>query len=286
MSDSTMTWLTVLRRLVLFILAFAGASALVFIPLSTAFSDWADSTPMGAQLYADTAGLIAILAATWVMTRFVDHRPFVSIGFAPQKAARDLGAGLLLGSVWLAVSIGVLLALRWAAPQAATGYSWGLVATAAVSVLFNAITQQLILCGYVLQTLRARAGLPVALLVSALLFSALHAGAFQGAWLPAVNVFAAGLLFCLAYGVTGNLWLGIATHFAWNLLLGPVFGLTVSGTEALGLDWSMFAVDGPQLLTGGAFGIEGGLVVTITTTLIVAALTMIRFGQSRGRVDD
>ena len=279
MPTVTMTWSTVLRRLVLFVLAFAATSAVTIAPLATTLSDWAEANPLPAQLYANVAGLIATLAATWIMTRFADHRDFMSIGFTPTNAGRDLSAGLLLGTLWLAVSLGGLLAFGWATRETMTGISYPLLAAAGISVLFNVITQQLLVCGYILQTVRARAGFPVALVVAALLFTVLHAGAFQGGWLPAVNVFGAGVLFCLAYGVSGNLWLGIATHFAWNFLLGPVSGLTVSGSEELGLNWTMFTVAGPDLFTGGAFGVEGGLVVTLITWLIVIALAWFGIGR-------
>ena len=85
-------------------------------------------------------------------------------------------------------------------------------------------------------------------------------------------MFLAGLVFCKAYRITGNLWLPIAIHFAWNFLLGPVFGLTVSGTVVLGPGWRSFEIEGPDLFTGGHFGLEGGLIVTVTTTIFVVAL--------------
>ena len=70
----------------------------------------------------------------------------------------------------------------------------------------------------------------------------------------------------------GNLWLPVAAHFTWNLVLGPVLGLTVSGSSQLGLGWRMLSVEGPPLITGGDFGPEGGLMVTLTTALLVTAM--------------
>lgn len=265
-------------RLGLFVVAFGCTAGLAVAPLATVLADWAESFPRRAQLYGDVAVALGLLAATWVMTRFVDRRPFRTIGFAPGDVPRDVSAGLALGAVWLAASVGAAWALGWARPQAPTGFSAALVLLAAVSTLFNVLAQQLLVCGYILQTLRSAAGFPLAVVASAALFSLYHAGAFQGAWLPALNVFAAGVLFCLAYGLTGNLWLPWAIHFAWNLLLGPVLGLTVSGTGEMGLGWSLFAVEGPALFTGGGFGLEGGLVVTATTTILVLALA----GATRG----
>ncbi len=272
-------WLTVWARLGLFVLAFAAASAVVILPLATFLSDWAEVNPVQARLYADVAGAIAVVAATWVMTRFADKRAFLTIGFAAKGVIRDLSIGLVLGAAWLGISIAVLMGAGWASLLSPSGLSGTSVTIAAVSVLINVVTQQLLVCGYILQTLRSKAGLPTAIFLSAMLFSALHAPAFQGAWLAPINVFAAGLVFCLAYAVTGNLWLPIAIHFAWNLLLGPVFGLTISGTGALGLGWKAFEITGPELFTGGAFGVEGGLIVTLTTAGLAMVLLLFRVHQ-------
>jgi membrane protease YdiL (CAAX protease family) len=194
-----------------------------------------------------------------------------------------MAAGLAVGCVWLGASIGALWAAGWVSAQAAVTISGSLLLVSAVSVLFNVFTQQLLLCGYIFQTIRARGSFPAALSISAGLFAAYHAGAFQGAWLPLVNVFAAGALFCLAFEVAGSLWFPVAIHCAWNLLLGPVLGLTVSGTGKMGLGWSVFTVQGPDLFTGGAFGVEGGLVVTLTTAMLIMALALYRARQLAGR---
>ncbi len=209
------------------------------------------------------------------MTAFVDKRPFVTIGLAPGRFIRDLPSGLASGTAWLGVSLGVLIAAGWASPQNELTFSAAALLLAGVSVLFNVLTQQLLVFGYILQSIRAKAGLPIAVAVSALLFSALHVAAFDGALIPPINVLGAGLVFGLAYAVTGNLWLPIGIHFAWNMLLGPVLGLTVSGTGSLGLGWTAFEIAGPAAFTGGAFGIEGGLVVTVTTFLFAAILILL-----------
>lgn len=269
-------WSTVLARLGLFVLAFVVTSAVAILPLATILEEWADAYPARARLFADIAGAIAVLSATWVMTRFVDKRRFLTIGFAPDSIIRDLLSGLAIGAAWLGISVALLMVAGWAAPQVQTGFSGGALFFAAVSVFINVVTQQLLICGYILQTIFARAGWLTAILVSAVLFSVLHAAAFGGAWIPPINVFGAGLVFCLAYAITGNLWLPIAIHFAWNMLLGPVLGLTVSGTGALGLGWNVFEIAGPEIFTGGAFGIEGGLIVTLSTAALAMALLLIK----------
>jgi hypothetical protein len=49
--------------------------------------------------------------------------------------------------------------------------------------------------------------------------------------------------------------------------MGPVAGLTVSGQNELNRGWQLMDVQGPALLTGGRFGMEGGLIVTLTTAI-------------------
>jgi hypothetical protein len=60
------------------------------------------------------------------------------------------------------------------------------------------------------------------------------------------------------------LWLPLGIHWAWNWALGSFFGLPVSG-KAL-VQHSLFhGTDlGPAWLTGGDFGIEGGIACTVT----------------------
>lgn len=270
----TITWWTALGRVGLFVLAFACAAGVTIAPLATVLADWAADKPATANLFFSAMGAVAILFATWVMTRFVDKRRFSTVGFDWPRAFRDLSRGLGIGAAWLGASVGLLLISGLATYQVPAGFSGPLVLIAAGSALLNVLTQQLLVVGYIFQTIRAKGGFPIAVVVSALLFSALHAGAFQGSLIPPINVFAAGLVFCLAYGITENLWLPVAIHFAWNVLLGPVLGLTISGTGNLGLGWRFFEISGPDIFTGGAFGLEGGLLVTLTTTILIIILLL------------
>ena len=146
-------WRAVLGRLGLFILAFAGMAAIAVTPVATVLDEWATANPTYARLYFDITGALAIFAATWVMTTFLDRRPFPTIGFAPQHVGRDLSRGLAIGTAWLGISVGLTIVAGWASPQNPTGLSGSLLLIAAASALFNVLTQQLLLCGYVLQTI-------------------------------------------------------------------------------------------------------------------------------------
>jgi membrane protease YdiL (CAAX protease family) len=266
----------ILWRSGLFLIIWGFLIGPFIIPFSSELAKWEHTSPMEAQSYFDIVCVTTILAATWFMTGFIDHRPFLTIGLAFDHIVRDFLVGLAIGSIWLGVSVGTAWLLGWASPKAPIGFTWPVLAGAAIAMLFNVLTQELLLCGFIFQTIRRQSDVATAMIVSAILFASLHAGACNGVWLPAINVFAAGLLFCLAYIITGNLWLPISIHFAWDVLLGPVLGLTESGISNLGGGWKMFVVNGPSVFTGGTFGLEGGFIVTVTVSISIASMYLLQ----------
>ena len=271
------TW-KILWRMILFYLTWAIFLAVFFVPFGLGFTKWYHASPIEARLYSDIITVVTILAATWVMTRFIDHRPFLTIGLAFNRVFRDFLIGAAIGCTWLGASVGIIWAFGWASPIPTSGFSGPVLAGSTIAMFFNVFAQEVLLCGFIFQTIRSRSNIVIAISVSAALFAGYHAGAFKGEWLPVINVFTAGILFCLSYILTDNLWLPIAIHFLWDVLLGPVLGLTESGKSDLGGGWRMFSLHGPSLFTGGTFGMEGGLVVTITTVFF---LIIICFFQRR-----
>jgi hypothetical protein len=72
----------------------------------------------------------------------------------------------------------------------------------------------------------------------------------------------AGVLFSLTYLRTRALWLPLGLHWAWNFFQGEVFSLPVSGITFAKPMLHAAAV-GPAWFTGGNYGPEGGLPVTV-----------------------
>ncbi|MDR3625388.1 MAG: type II CAAX endopeptidase family protein [Ignavibacteriaceae bacterium] len=262
------TW-KILWRILLFYLAWAVLLAFLFVPFGSKVGAWYKTNPVETRLYGDIVTIVTMLTATWLALKFIDRRAFKTIGFASGNIIKDLFTGVVIGSVWLCASLGIAWIFGWAVPVYPAGFSWNILLISAVSMLLNVAAQELLLCGFIFQTIRNRSNVTIAIIISAALFAGYHLGAFKGEWLPAVNVFAAGVFFCIAYLITNNLWLPVAIHFSWDVLLGPVFGITESGRSNLGGGWKMFTVNGPKLLTGGPFGMEGGLIVTITTAITI-----------------
>jgi membrane protease YdiL (CAAX protease family) len=253
-------------RVALFIAGWGLLSAAFILPLANKFATPGRPLPVEFQLYIECVSLVTILLAAWGMLRFIDRRPFLSLGFTPRHAVRDSIIGLLIGLGMMTTCIAILYFCGWARPESGVGFSAFALALPAFAMIANTITQEVMVRGYVQQTIQSRFGLLSGVIASALFFLGLHLGAIQGAILPMISLFAAGVLLGTAYAVTGNLWLPIALHFGWNFLQGPVLGQLVSG-QSLGAGWKLFQLVGPPLMTGGTFGVEGGLIAIIITIL-------------------
>ena len=118
----------------------------------------------------------------------------------------------------------------------------------------------------------------MALTLSAVMFGVLHLGNENASIFAAVTIAAvAGVFLASVYILTRRLWLAIGAHYALNLTQGPILGLPVSGREPAGL-WQA-ALEGPDLLTGGAFGIEASVV----TAIVGATLAMAIVGRAYAR---
>ncbi len=227
-------------------------------------------------------GAISILAVAWVLVAFIDRRPFSSLGFRTQGAVRDglVGLGIAMGMIALAAVLPTLFG--WAVWSSPSGFSWRTLGLLATAMILNTITQEVMVRGYLLQTVEGAFGTAWAVAVSTVFFAGLHAGAIvEGGGVIAANLLGAGLLLGLAYVTTWNLWLPLSLHFFWNFIQGPLLGISVTG-QALGGGWSMVELDGPAVATGGALGLEGGLFATLATAAGIGAVWWARPQPSSG----
>ena len=113
-------------------------------------------------------------------------------------------------------------------------------------------------------------GFAGALIVSALVFGLVHITNDNATWWSSLAIaIEAGLLLGAAYKWSGTLWLPIGIHWAWNFSQGNIFGFEVSGNEA-GPSLLHAQVEGPEWITGGAFGAEASVIAVVVGVLMSA----------------
>jgi membrane protease YdiL (CAAX protease family) len=258
---------------------------MLYTPFIMAFKDHIvrqeNSFSPQTRLYFEATGVLAVLAAAGIMVRFIDRRPFRTLGFARGHVVHDFLIGVGIGTAWLGLSLLALWIMGCVSMRSSFTVFGPSLVWAAAALLLNTVTQEVLVRSYIYQTIESQTNFIWAIVGSSVLFMLLHAGALAGAWLPELNLVLAGVFFGVAYHQTGNLWLPIAIHFTWNFLMGPVLGLTVSGNHEMNSGWQMLSMQGPALLTGGSFGMEGGLIVTLTTAIGAAVIDRFIRGDNR-----
>jgi uncharacterized protein len=213
--------------------------------------------------------VLVALGIGWLCARFLEGLPWRSLGLSlHQNWWWDFLIGSLIGALALVLAVLIAFAagglrFSFSGTQVISATLRGLTGTAALFVL-GGLAEEAIFRGYVLQTLTRAKLAWLGVLLTSVPFALVHlANPNVAAGFTFVNTVLAGVWLAAAYLRTRSLWFPLGVHWAWNWVLGSVFGLPVSGLRMTS-HTLLFGHDfGPAWLTGGSYGIEGGLACTI-----------------------
>ncbi len=122
-------------------------------------------------------------------------------------------------------------------------------------------------------------GTPASYLTVSLLFGLLHLGNDNATIGTSLFITIQEITLLAPFILTRRLWMSWAVHFSWNYSQTAVFGMNNSGMAHGG--FINPEVGGPELLTGGSFGIEAsvlGMLVNLAIGLPLLAAAW-RYGQ-------
>lgn len=272
---NSLVWRIVHFPVTLLVLAALFMSGASYVGVAAADAVGAYSNGPNAILGGAIVAAVFILAYV-LFCRLVELRPPAE--FALSGAVVELAAGLGIGALLFSAVVGVI--------ALAGGYH--IVGTRSASVLapiigisiVSGVTEEIMLRGLFFRVIEGWLGSWIALILSALLFGALHLGNPNASLVAGAAIAVeAGVMLAAVYMVTRRLWAAIGLHAAWNFVQGGVFGIAVSGIDNEGL--LVPRITGPDFLTGGDFGAEASLpAVIICTGFGLAALALAR---RRGR---
>lgn len=215
--------------------------------------------------------LVAALFAGYLCARFLEDLPWKSLGLTLHSGwFRDLIAGFAIGFVALAVGVAIAATgggLRFSFSGFGFPVLRSLVGMS--SLLFvAALAEEAMFRGYGLQTLSRAKLAAFGALITSVPFGLVHLlNPNSTLAFTFINTTLAGLWLAAAYLRTRSLWLPLGLHWAWNWALGWFFGLPISGLNLFSNPLLRATDEGPVWLTGGSYGIEGGLAGTIALGL-------------------
>jgi membrane protease YdiL (CAAX protease family) len=223
-------------------------------------------------------GMVAVgLAVYSAYAHFVERRSVSEL--ALPGMGKELAMGLLIGAGLYTGCILVLMLLGIYRIEAFNPVSFLL--TAVPMAIRSSFFEELLFRGVLFRDVENMFGSWVALAVSSLVFGLVHlmnpAATVEGALFIAVE---AGVLLGAAYLVTQRLWMSIGFHASWNYTQEGIFSGIVSGGES-DPGFIKPIINGPDLLTGGNFGVESSLIAFLlcTTTGVILIIMAVRQGK-------
>ncbi|HEX2641518.1 MAG TPA: CPBP family intramembrane glutamic endopeptidase [Thermoanaerobaculia bacterium] len=281
-----------LFRSVLFLIAFIlvqAAATLLVAFAGNLLGREGGYDPLGASyliVFAVTAPLL--LFVTRVFVRHLDRRDLASLGARWPDGGRPRA---LRQSLTVPVSTLGLVA-AWAALVSwlgdlhferlsgdfQHGLSWlpgpvgsvGLLVLILLGFLIQGGVEEWVMRGYIYRALKERWPWWVSALVSAGLFSALHALNPDVSGVALFNIVLAGVLLAELVERSGSLWSATLAHGVWNFAIACLVSLPISGVPFFRVFDASIA--GPDLVTGGAFGPEGSLLLSGLALVLIALL--------------
>ena len=204
--------------------------------------------------------LLALLGGHVIMVKWIDPRPWSYVGLDRAAARpRILTTGFVLGAASIALPVLLLIGMHWMGRVPNVGGSWlGAAARLSFFLLPAALWEELFSRGYGFAVLRQVWGWRAALLVTSLVFGALHLNNPDADLRSATLVALAGVFLGAVLIVTRSLYAAWMAHFAWNWTMAVLFHTAVSGFPLEAPNYK-YVDSGPDWATGGPWGPEGGL---------------------------
>lgn len=141
-----------------------------------------------------------------------------------------------------------------------------------IGFFIQGMAEEVLMRSIIMSEIYNKSNAVIAILTNSLIFSLFHLSAPGVKALSFFNLFLFGIMFSLIYYITNDMWLTGFAHGAWNITLGVILGTEISGQI---IENSLFRTSSTpykSLLSGGDFGLEGGLIMTIFTIFVILTL--------------
>lgn len=222
-----------------------------------------------------TAVMIGIV---FLFCRLIQKRKISSLGFVKEGCGKEYAKGIAIGFVMFSAAVLLCVLAGAVSLRIADTFTLSAFLLFTAGYMVQGMAEEVLCRGYFMVSVGRRYPMAVAVAVNAVAFAALHLFNPGIAPLAIVNLILFGIFASVCFIWTENIWMVGAIHSVWNLVQGNVYGIKVSGMETSCTMFSSAMTDGKELINGGAFGLEGGLAVTV---VLLAGIAAVYFWRKR-----
>lgn len=224
---------------------------------------------------------IAMIGIVLLFCKILQKRRMNTLGFRKKGMVKEYLCGLVAGFVLFSAAVLIcVLTGSLKLEGLSSTFTVGMFLLFALGFMFQGMAEEVLCRGYLLVSIGRRYSMMVAIWVNALFFAALHLGNSGIGVLPLINLALFGVFASVYYIKRDNIWGVGALHSIWNLVQGNFYGIRVSGIETSCTVFSSEIIEGKEIINGGAFGLEGGLAVTIVLLVGTVVLLFMKSGKT------
>jgi uncharacterized protein len=240
-----------------------------------------DLTALDKEIKNLVIGIVASLLAigSYVfLFQWYEKRPITEL--STQNIGKHLLWGISIGFILQALTILVMYVKGGYTVVSVNPFLY--IIPSLTMAFTSAIFEEILMRGIIFRLIEEKWGSYIALIISAIIFGALHLANPNSSIVAALGLaIQAGLSLAAAYIYTKNLWFPIAIHFAWNFTQSGIFGAVTSG-NAMKKTLITSKIEGAEWFTGGAFGPEGSIQATLFC--LVVTIILIFLSQKEGKI--
>ena len=244
---------SILKSLIFFV-TWIALSILIPIPDSLDDAKW--------RFVAELISFVSIIIITYIFYRIEDRNIIV---FPYKSSFKEYIVAILIGFLWFFLPFCLLKVFGYL--EITSKNSINVLTLWIFSAFINTIMQELLARGYIYQLIKREYNLWTASVVTTLIFTLMHGGAFETGPIAVINVITMSLLMTINLEYSNSLVIPIIMHFIWNCFGGIIFG-TVSLADDYPHLYNI-KITGNQLISGGSFKMEGSIFVFIINMIMI-----------------
>lgn len=226
------------------------------------------------RFWAELIPLLAVVGFTAIF--WLIEKKEVKLNLVA-KPLKNIVVGFITGLLWLGV---VVLILSVTKIMRIENYSpVSMVWLWILSAFLNTIMQEMLIRGYLYQLIKLNYNTASAVIVTTILFTLLHGGAFEVGIIPVLNVLTTSLLLTSVMEYMESLIAPTVMHFIWNGV-----GAIILGGVSLADDYPHIftaTFSGNQIFSGGICGIEGSVITLIVNSVLIIAFICLKMKKKK-----
>ncbi len=211
-----------------------------------------------------------ILGAVIYCKKFQKRTPF-TMGFNRRGVIPEYFLGLIIGLVMISLPALACYLSGCVTFKLNTTPDPFIIVLFLLAFVLQGMGEEALFRGYLMTSVARRTNPWIAIIASALLFAALHGANPNFSIIAFINIALFGVFAGIYMLKRGSIWGIGAIHSVWNFAQSNIFGFNVSGNPKFETVLFSESADFGTILSGGDFGIEGGLGATV---VLIAAIML------------